>query len=363
MKKISLGSQGLKVSEIGYGCMGLTSFYGDKVPDSKIIDILKESYDLGVDMWDTANVYIYMDLWRILQFKWPIACQEEILAKALKKVGRENIILATKTGLDLQLIPSSIKPRGDPVFIRKQCEASLARLQTDYIDLFYLHRIDKNIPIEISMLEMKKLVQEGKVRYVGLSECSASTIRRAHKVHPLTAVQLEYSLWCRGIESDVLETCKELGIGLVAYSPLGRGFLTSSSIKEHPKSDLGSKDEKNLGGIVDRDTKLLLKVEEIAKKKGVKMPQLALAWVKAQQFRTGGAGVVAIPGTTKLENLKCNVESVHIELTEDELAALEEAVVDQVQESRSKLTANSWENDENPSLSEQEAEGLGIDLS
>lgn len=363
MKTIPLGSQGLKVSEIGYGCMGLTSFYGDKVPDNDIVNILKESYDLGVNMWDTANVYIYMDLWRVLQFKWPIACQEEIIAKALKKVGRENIILATKTGLDLQLIPSSIKPRGDPVFIRRQCEASLARLKTDYIDLFYLHRIDKNIPIEISMLEMKKLVDEGKVRYVGLSECSASTIRRAHKVHPLTAVQLEYSLWCRGIETEVMDTCKELGIGLVAYSPLGRGFLTSSSVKEHPKSDFRTDEEKEIGEADDKNIKLLLKVEEIANNKGVLMPQLALAWVKAQQFRTGGAGVVAIPGTTKIENLKSNVESVHIELSEDELAALEEAAGGQIQESRSNMSLNTWENDENRPLSKAEAKGLGIDQS
>lgn len=361
MKQIALGSQGLKVSEIGYGCMGLTSFYGDKVPDSGIVEILNKSYQLGVTMWDTANVYIYMDLWRIFKLKSPIACQEEIIAKALHKVGRQNIILATKTGLDLQLIPSSIKPRGDPVFIRRQCEESLARLKTDYIDLFYLHRIDKNIPIEITMLEMKKLVEEGKVRYVGLSECSASTIRRAHKIHPLSAVQLEYSLWCRDIESEIMDTCKELGIGLVAYSPLGRGFLTSSSVKEHPKSDFRTDEEKEVGESQDKYVNLLTKVEQMAEKKGVLVPQLALAWVQAQQFRLDGAGLVAIPGTTKVENLKCNVQSVDIELTEDDLAALEEAAGGQIHQARSKISLNTWESDDNRPLSKAEAKGLGIE--
>lgn len=362
MKTIPLGSQGLQVSELGYGCMGLTSFYGDKLPDDDIVNLLKEVYKHGITMWDTANVYIYMDLWRLIQFKAPIACQEEVIATALHEVGRENIVIATKTGLDIQFFPSAIKARGDPIFIRKQCEASLRRLRTDYIDLFYLHRIDKNIPIEISMMEMKKLVDEGKVRYVGLSECSAKTIRRAHKVHPLTAVQLEYSLWCRGIEEDVLETCKELGIGLVAYSPLGRGFLTSTSIKEYPKSDFRSKQERMNGESGKKNAELLKKVEEIAERKGLSMAQLALAWVKAQQFRTGGAGVVAIPGTTKLKNLESNIQSIDVELSEDEIAALEDAAPhDQIAGSRFGNSSDTWEADENRPLTKQEMESLGIE--
>lgn len=167
-------------------------------------------------------VQAFFDPTRLLTLRSPIVRQDEILAKAIQKIGRTNIQLAHKTGVQIEVFPKlTLKARGDPSFIRTECESALRRLGTDYIDLFYLHRIDQSIPIEVSIMEMKKLVQEGKVRYVGLSECSAETIRRAHAVHPITAVQLEYSLWCRGIEDDILPLCKELGIGLVAYSPLG----------------------------------------------------------------------------------------------------------------------------------------------
>lgn len=383
MKQIALGSQGLKVSQIGFGCMGLTTAYGTKLPDEEIVSLLKTVYDRGITLWDTANLYMFYDPSRIERGLPPFACQEEIIEKALHQVGRENVVLATKTGIELVVPQPSeeskasetsdapdanllesvqLKARGDPAFIRKQCEDSLARLKTDYIDLFYLHRIDQNIPIEISMLEMKKLVEEGKIRHVGLSECSAATIRRAHKVFPLTAVQLEYSLWCRGIEDQVLETCKELGIGLVAYAPLGRGFFGGAAKKQFDKDDFRSNQERMTGEAGKRHAEMLEKIEQIAEKKGVSTAQLALAWVQAQQSRTGGAGVVPIPGTTKVRNLESNVASTEVELSEEELDTLEAAFPhSEVEGSRYNDGVPVWENDKNPPLSAEQAREYGLE--
>jgi diketogulonate reductase-like aldo/keto reductase len=177
------------------------------------------------------SLQAFFDPTRLLTLRSPVVKQDEILAKAIHKIGRKNIQLAHKTGIQISVFPKlTLTPKGDPSFIRAECEGALQRLGTDYIDLFYLHRIDQTIPIEVSMLEMKKLVEEGKILYVGLSECSASTIRRAHAIHPITAVQLEYSLWCRDIEDDILPVCKELGIGLVAYSPLGEYNLSDGVV-------------------------------------------------------------------------------------------------------------------------------------
>lgn len=364
MKTISLGSQGLTVSELGYGCMGLTTAYGKKQSDEHVINMLEEVYKQGVTFWDTANLYCYPDYWRLLSFRSPVVCQEELIGQAIQRVGRSNVTIATKTGVALSVFPTvKITANGARSFIRKQCEDSLSRLGVDYIDLFYLHRIDQNIPIEISMMEMKALVDEGKVKYVGLSECSAKTIRRAHKIHPLTAVQMEYSLWCRGIEEDLLETCKELGIGLVAYSPLGRGFFgqKSTEVAKYAKGDYRAGSEKLTGEAGKQNLNLLAKVEAIAQEKHVSTAQLALAWVQKQQFRIGDAGVVAIPGTTKVRNLESNVGSVDIDLSGEEVAALEAAVPsDEVKGSRYEQGAAIWESDKNRELTEEEARDLGL---
>lgn len=353
---IALGSQGLQVSKLGYGCMGLTTAYGTKLPDEEIVSLLETVYKHGITFWDTANLYVFPDPWRLITLRSPIVCQEEILALAIKKVGRENLQIATKTGVEIKLFPElRIIANGSPSFIRKQCEASLKRLQTDYIDLFYLHRIDQKIPIERSMIEMKKLVEEGKVKYVGLSECSAKTIRRAHKVHPLTAVQIEYSLWCRGVETEVLKTCKELGIGVVAYSPLGRGFFGGAHKQELSKGDFRVAQERFQN---EANHSMYEEVERIAASKNATPAQLALAWVEAQQDKA--AGVVAIPGTTKEKNLVSNVQSLNIELSAADIEALEKAV-SEAEGARYKGGGNvTWESDNNVELSPEEARKLGL---
>lgn len=369
MKTINLGSQGLVVSQLGFGCMGMTTAYKTKLPDDEIVSLLEKTSELGITTWDTANLYVYLDIFRLFRFQSPIACQEEIIGRAIKKVGRENVVICTKTGVTIKFFPKlSLLANGDPLFIRAQCLDSLRRLQVDCIDLFYLHRIDQDIPIEISMMEMKKLVEEGKVKYVGLSECSAATIRRAHKIHPLSAVQVEYSLWCRGIEQEVIPTCAELGIGIVAYSPLGRGFFggaTGQPGTEFSKTDFRSSQGRMQGAAGQNNAEFLENVQRIADKKGVTTAQLALAWVEAQQFRMNGAGLMAIPGTTKEKNLISNVNSTNIQLTPDEVAALEAAVpIDQVQGDRYNDTENhvTFESDNNRALTSDEAAKLGLAL-
>lgn len=353
LPKVKLGSQGLEVTSLGFGCMGLTSYYGGKMEDDAIVDMLEKVYANGVNFWDTANNYIYLDETRDPAF----VCQEEKLALGLDKVGRENVVMATKTGVEvLSIVPSlSMVVRGDGPFIRQQCEDSLRRLKVDCLDLFYIHRIDQTIPIEITMLEMKKLVAEGKVKYVGLSECSASTLRRAHKVQPISCVQMEYSLWSRGVEDEILPTCKELGIGLVAYSPLGRGFFGGVHKQEMAKNDLRNnqprfKEEENL--------KMYEKVEAIANEKGVTPAQLALAWVLAQQHRA--AGVVPIPGTTKEKNLLTNIAAAKLTLTPEELATLEAAVPKVAKGLRYPGGPKTFEADENVALTPEQAAELGL---
>lgn len=363
MKAIKLGSQGFTVSELGYGCMGLTSFYGAKLPDDEIISFLQKVYAKGVNFWDTANVYIYFDFWRVLRFASPIVCQEEIIQHAIEKVGRDNVCIATKTGLNIDFFPKlQARADGSPAFIRKQCEDSLRRLGVDCIDLFYLHRIDQTTPIEISMMELKKLHEEGKIKYVGLSECSAATIRRAHKVFPLTCVQLEYSLWCRGIEKEVIPTCAELGIGLVAYSPLGRGFfggITNSG--KFGKADFRAGQERMVGEAGEKNKKFLEGVQKVATEKGCTTVQLALAWLKAQSWRLNGAGLVPIPGTTKERNLISNVGAYDIDLTTEEIAALEAAVpIDKVEGSRYEPGHIGFEDDKNPELTQEQKNDLGL---
>lgn len=352
------------MSELGYGCMGLTTAYGKRLPEPQIIDMLKKVHAQGVTFWDTAFIYSYPDYMRLLRLSSPLVCQEEHIGKAIKEVGRDNVVIATKTGLKISigLRGVNIDPCGDPKFIRKQCNDSLRRLGVDCIDLYYLHRIDPDVPIEVSMAAMRDLVREGKVKYVGLSECSASTLRRAHKVHPVSCVQVEYSLWARGIEEGLMPTCAELGIGVVAYSPLGRGFFGGSIKKKEDighSSDYRHRQSRLQGEALERNVKLLEEVEKIAESKNATAAQLALAWVRYQQDRVNGAGIVAIPGTTKEKNLMSNVESLNIELTADDVAALEAAVPasevsgDRYSGAAAEIT---WEFEKNKELPPEEAE-------
>jgi len=213
VRRMKLGSQGLEVSAQGLGCMGLSDFYGAPTPETNAVALLRHAINAGVTFLDTSDIY-------------GPETNELLLGKALKDGLRDKVELATKFGITASE-DGKFGFRGDPEYVRIACEASLKRLGVTCIDLYYQHRIDTTLPIEITIGELKKLVEEGKIKYIGLSEASASTIRRAHAVHPITAVQIEWSLWSRDVEEDIIPTCRELGIGIVAYSPLGRGFLAS----------------------------------------------------------------------------------------------------------------------------------------
>ncbi|PON95587.1 Aldo/keto reductase/potassium channel subunit beta, partial [Trema orientale] len=272
----------------------------------------------------------------------------------LKGKIRERVQLATKFGIKFSDDGENFEVRGDPAYVRAACEASLKRLGVDCIDLYYQHRIDTRVPIEVTVGELKKLVEEGKIKYIGLSEASASTIRRAHAVHPISAVQLEWSLWSRDVEEDIIPTCRELGIGIVAYSPLGRGFMSSG-----PKLlDTLSNDDfrKNLPRFqpenLEHNQKIFDRVNEIATRKGCTPSQLALAWVHHQ-----GNDVCPIPGTTKIENFNSNVGALSVKLTPEEIAELESlASADAVKGDRYDNSLNTWKDSETPPLSSWKSE-------
>lgn len=303
--RIKLGSQGLEVSAQGLGCMGMSAFYGPPKPEPDMINLIHHAIDSGVTLLDTSDVY-------------GPKTNEILLGKALKGEVRTKVELATKFGINTE--DGAYEIRGDPTYIRAACEASLKRLEIDCIDLYYQHRIDTRVPIEITMGEMKKLVEEGKIKYIGLSEASASTIRRAHAVHPITAVQLEWSLWSRDVEEEIIPTCRELGIGIVAYSPLGRGFLslgpkmTENLTEGDFRQSLPRFQPENL----EHNKMLYERVSAIAEKKGCTPSQLALAWVHHQ-----GKDVVPIPGTTKIQNLQQNIGALSVKLTQEDMAELE----------------------------------------
>ncbi|VAH33391.1 unnamed protein product [Triticum turgidum subsp. durum] len=334
--RMKLGSQGLEVSAQGLGCMGMSAAYGERKPDQDMIALLRHAVAAGVTFLDTSDIY-------------GPHTNELLLGKALQGGVREQVQLATKFG-----ITATWEVHGDPAYVRAACEGSLARLGVDCIDLYYQHRIDKNVPVEITMGEIKKLVQEGKVKYVGLSEASASTIRRAHAVHPITAVQLEWSLWSRDVEEDIIPTCRELGIGIVAYSPLGRGFLSSGPklVDTLPEDDF----RKNLPRFqpenMEKNAAIFERVSKMAARKGCTSSQLALAWVHHQ-----GSDVCPIPGTTKVENLKQNVRALSVELMAEEMVELESyAAMDAVQGDRYHITfLNTWKDSGTPPLSSWKA--------
>jgi aryl-alcohol dehydrogenase-like predicted oxidoreductase len=301
--------QGLTVSAIGLGCMGMSDFYGPS-EEATNLAVLAHALDRGICLLDTADMY-------------GVGENERLLSKVLK-TRRDEIVLATKFGNVRAPDGAHLGIDGSPAYVASACDASLSRLGIDTIDLYYQHRVDPTVPIEDTVGAMARLVDAGKVRHIGLSEASAATIRRAHAVHPITAVQSEYSLWSRDVEDDVLPTCRELGIGFVAYSPLGRGFLTGAL---PPAEELAANDarrnhprfrEENAA----RNRSLVDAVKELAQARGCTPAQLALAWLLAQ-----GDDIVPIPGTRKPERLDENAQAAYITLDANEIARID-AVLD-----------------------------------
>jgi aryl-alcohol dehydrogenase-like predicted oxidoreductase len=297
----------LTVSSLGLGCMGMSEFYGTADEQSGI-DTIHRALDLGVTFLDTADMY------------GPFT-NEQLVGKAVAG-RRDEVQLATKFGNERNPDGSWVGINGTPDYVRSACDASLERLGVDHLDLYYQHRVDKSVPIEETVGAMKELVEAGKVRHLGLSEAGAETIRRAHDVHPITALQTEYSLFTRDLEDEILPVLRELGIGLVPYSPLGRGILTGAiSMGSLEGSDFRHANPRFQGDALDANLALVEKVREIASAKGCSPGQLALAWVLAQ-----GDDVVPIPGTKRVRYLEENVGAADVALSDEDLAALEQAV-------------------------------------
>ena len=307
MKTRQLGHRGPHVSSIGLGCMGMSDFYTTGVDEREAIATLHRAVELGVTLFDTADMY-------------GPHTNEELLGRALRG-KRDGLYLASKFGLVRSSDPHARGVNGRPDYVRQSVEGSLKRLDTDYLDLYYQHRIDPEVPVEETIGAMAELVKAGKVRHIGISEASAETIQRAHAVHPLAAVQSEYSLWSREPEhNDVLDTCRRLGIAFVAYSPLGRGFLTGElkSPEDFAADDYRRFNPRFQADNFNRNLVLVERVKALALGKGISAAQLALAWVLAQ-----GDHVIPIPGTKQRKYLESNVAAASVMLSADELAQLD----------------------------------------
>ncbi|MBA0710543.1 hypothetical protein Golax_009823, partial [Gossypium laxum] len=329
------------VSRLGFGCVGLSGVYNAPLSHEEGCSIIKEAFNRGITFFDTADIYGEKH------------DNEIMLGKALKQLPREKIQVATKFGFVKSESKGHplIEVKGSPQHVRACCEASLERLDVDYIDLYFQHRVDTSVPIEdtlralpieallatlipfdlaavyLKMGELKKLVEEGKIKYIGLSEPSIDTIKRAHKVHPITALQMEYSLWTREIEDEIIPLCRELGIGIVAYSPLGRGFFGGKGVEETmPNGSQLANYPRFNGENLEKNKLLYTRVSNLAIKHGCTVPQLALAWLLHQ-----GRDIVPIPGTTKVKNMINNVGSLGLKLSEEDVKEICDAVpVDEV---------------------------------
>ena len=305
MKLINLGSQGLRVPAIGLGCMGMSDFYGSS-SETQNLSVLDRAVDIGCTFWDTADMY------------GPFT-NEILLSKALKG-RRDQITLATKFGVSRGEDGSWQGIKGSTDYVKACCEASLKRLNTDYIDLYYQHRLDPNTPIEETVGAMAELVKEGKVRYIGLSEADSETIARAHEVHPISALQTEYSLWSRDVEEEILPTIQRLDIGFVAYSPLGRGFLSGAirSRSDLQPGDWRLENPRFTEAAIAKNIQLADAVAEMAKEMEATAAQVALAWLMSR-----GTSIATIPGTRRIERLEENWASQNIGLKEEHLSSLE----------------------------------------
>jgi len=308
MQHRKLGTQGLDTSAMGLGCMGMSDFYGDRSDQGESVATIHRALELGVNFLDTADMY-------------GPHTNEQLVGKAIKG-KREQFVIATKFGIVRDANdPLKRGINGRPEYVRASVEGSLKRLGIDTIDLYYQHRVDTNTPIEDTVGEMAKLVHEGKIKYIGLSEAGPETLRRACAVHPISALQTEYSLWSREPEDEIIPTCRSLGIGFVPYSPLGRGFLTGAykSIEDFRSDDFRRSSPRFQGANFEKNLELVRHIQALAAEKGCTPSQLALAWVMAQ-----GNDMVPIPGTKRREFLEENIGAINVTLTRQDLARIDE---------------------------------------